>query len=261
MKTQALLLTLLVALCPPPSYSQPPDEARGIFTITPTFDSAHTFRGIYLGGPSFQPTLEYSRGPLALELFANFPLTNEIPPPDPVEHEVDLTASYQWGIIPDVFTIKPSVALCKFPRLMNGDELYKYTIEPNLSFVFSTSHTDFLLTYYYDVVIKGATYEAGIDCSVPIKDSGFEIAGWARIGRYDWSDTVHNSPSKVRNSGDYFKAGISVLYELTKSTKLNVGWYYERGTNNYIQTGGSAKAPDTDAVSRGFFNVALAYSF
>jgi hypothetical protein len=214
-----------------------------------------------MGGPSFQPTLEYSKGSLTLELFANFPLTNEIPEPDPVEYEVDFTAFYQWEVVPEVFAIRSAIALYTFPRLINEDGFYKYTIEPNLSLVYSINHLDFLLTYYYDIVIKGASYEAGIDFSVPVKDTGFELEGWARIGRYDWSDTVPDSPPKVRSNGDYLKGGISVLYGLTKSLKLNVGWYYEKGTNNYIQTGHSPKEPDPTAISRGDFNVALAYSF
>jgi hypothetical protein len=261
MKTQALLWALLAALCPPPSYSQSTGGPERIFTFTPTFVSTQTFRGKYEGGSSFQPTLGYSRGPLALELLTNFTLTDEIHDPDPVEHEIDFTASYRWSIMPDTFAIKPAIALYTFPRLMNEDGVYKYQIEPNLSFIYSLGHMDFLLTYYYDVVTKGATYEAGIDCSVPVKDTGIEIEGWARIGRYGWFDTVPNSPSKVRSSGDYFDAGISLLYGFSKNTKINVGWYYEKGINNCIQAGRSPKVPDPDAVSRGFFNVELVYSF
>jgi hypothetical protein len=227
----------------------------------PTFVSAQTFRGKYEGGPSFQSTLDYSRGPLALELLANFTLTEEIPDPDPVEHEIDLTACYRWSIIADAFAIKPTIALYTFPRLRNEDGVYKYQIEPNLSFIYSIGHIDFLLTYYYDIVIKGPSYEAGIDCSVPIKDSDLALEGWARVGRYDWSDTEHNSPSKVRNSGDYFEAGVSVLYGFSKSTKINVGWCYEKGTNNFIHHEHLSKVPDPVAVSHGFLNVELAYSF
>jgi hypothetical protein len=210
---------------------------------------------------SFQPTLGYSKGPLAVELFANFPLTDEIHTPDPVEHEIDFTGRYRWDIMPGTFAIEPAVALYTFPRLMNNDEFYKYQIEPNLSFVYSIGHIDFVGTYYYDFVIKGATFEAGIDCSVPIKDFGFEIAGTTRFGRYDWSDTEPNAPSKVRSSGDYFKAGISVQYELPKSATLDIGWYYEKGVNNYIKTGHLQKLPDPGAISYGYLSVALAYSF
>jgi hypothetical protein len=96
---------------------------------------------------------------------------------------------------------------------------------------------------------------------VPIKNSGLALEGWARIGRYDWSDAEPNSPSKVRSSGDYFEAGISVLYKFSKTTKLDIGWHYEKGINNYIQAGRLPKVPDPDAVSRGFLNVELAYSF
>jgi hypothetical protein len=261
MKTQTLLLTLLTALCSSPSYSQSPDEAKGIFTVTPAFVSFQTFRGKYEGGPSFQPALNYSKGPLALELFANFPLTNEIPAPDPVEHEIDFTAKYQWSIIPDAFAIESAVTLYTFPRLINEDGVYNYQIEPNLSFIYSIGHIDFLLTYYYDIVLKGPSYEAGIDWSVPIKDSSFGLEGWARIGRYDWSDTEPDNPTKVRYKGDYFNTGISVLYEFTKNTKLNVGWCYEKGTNNFIHHEHLPKVPDPVAVSRGYFNAALAYSF
>jgi hypothetical protein len=261
MKTHALLLALLTALCPPPSYSQSPEGAKGTFTITPTYVSSQTFRGVHEGEMSFQPTLGYSKGSLALELFGNFPLTDEIHAPDPVEHEIDLTGRYRWDILPGAFAIESAVALYAFPRLMNEDGAYKYQIEPNLSFIYSIGRIDFVGTYYYDFVIKGPTYEAGIDCSLPIKDFGFEIAGSARIGRYDWSDTAPNTPSKVRNSGDYFKAGISLQYELPKSATLNLGWYYEKGTSNYIQVGHSRKLPDPGAISYGYLSVALAYSF
>jgi hypothetical protein len=249
-----------MALCPSHLFSQSIEETKGVFTLTPRFVSAHTFRGTYLGDPSFQPLLEYSKGSLTLELFANFTLTNKIPAPDPVEHEIDLTASYQWDIIPEVLAIESTVALYTFPRLINRDEFYKYTVEPNLSFIYSIGRVLFLLTYYYDIVIKGATYEAGIDFSFPIKDTRFEIEGEACTGKYDWSDTVPNAPLKVRSNGSYFNSGISVLYGFTENIKLSVGWCYEKGTKNYVQIG-HVKEPDSSATSCGYYSVALAYSF
>ena len=65
----------------------------GSVTASPEFVSQYMFRGERLGGPSFQPTLEFDAGDLALGLWANLPLASKVPgQSDP---EIDPYVSYK----------------------------------------------------------------------------------------------------------------------------------------------------------------------
>src|SRR3954468_6212334 len=48
-------------------------------TATPSVVSQYMFRGVRLGGASFEPTVEADYGNLALLVWANFPIKNKVP--------------------------------------------------------------------------------------------------------------------------------------------------------------------------------------
>jgi hypothetical protein len=261
MKNHALFFASLMALNAVPLYTQSETKSEGKFTIMPVYVSNHTHRGIFVGGPSFQPIVEYSKGPLTLGICANFPLTNEIPDFDPADPEFDFIASYEFSIIPDILAIKPGITLYTFPQVKKEDGFYKTTVEPSVSFVYTLSDINFSLDFYYDIMMKGLLYEFVVDYTIPLKQLCLDLELFALAGKYDWSDTVPNEIPKVRDKGDYYKAGLSIPYNFSKDTKLTVGWYYEKATNNYVYAGNSAKELNPSAVSQGVFSAAFSYSF
>ncbi|MCL1908021.1 MAG: hypothetical protein FWG12_01485 [Holophagaceae bacterium] len=247
MKKQALLTTALVALVAPPIFSQSTADSKGTFTIAPSYVSDFMFRGMRLGGPSFQPTVEYSKGPLTVGVWSNFPISKKIEGvSDP---EFDIYASWDWQLVPDALTIRPGITAYTFPRAENKDGFYQATYEPNLSLVYSVCDIDFTGTVYYDLVMKGPTYEFGIDYSVPIKPLGIGLELSALAGSYDWSES-EKSTEKIEASGKYWQAGISIPYEFSDNSRIVAGWYYAEG-----------KEKNSDAFGRGVFNISFSYSF
>lgn len=247
MKKQTLLTVSLVALTASPMFSQSFADSKGEFTITPSYVSDFMFRGMRLGGPSFQPSVEYSRGPLAIGVWANFPMSKKIEGvSDP---EFDIYASWDWELLPDTLTVRPGFTAYTFPRAENKDGFYQATYEPNISLVYSVSGIAFTGTYYYDLVMKGPTYEFGIDYSIPIKPIGVDLELSALVGSFEWSES-EKSAEKIEASANYWQAGISIPYEFSKNSKMIAGWYYTEG-----------KEKHSDAFGRGVFNLSFSYSF
>ena len=257
MKKQTLLLLALAALIALPLHSQSIED-KGAFTVTPSFVSAFMDRGARQSGLSFQPTIEYARGPLALELFCNFPISDKIP--ETADPQIDLAAFHTWAIVPNVFEIKSGLTLSTLPRAHESEGIYKATWEPSVFFYYTINDIQFSLNLYYDLTMQGPSYEFGIDYTIPVKQLGFDIELSALAGRCDWYHSVAESSTKVRNEGNYWQAGLSIPIEFSEKSKLTVGWYYEKGLNNHFYEGGS-KIPNHDAIGRGVFNVGFACRF
>src|SRR5437879_2966138 len=102
-KTTALLLGALTfgalsvtAQTPPPAPAPAPAAPSSSWTVTPTFVSQYTLRGARLGGPSFEPNIEYDAGALALGIWTNFPISDKVVgQSDP---ELDPYGSYTFEI-------------------------------------------------------------------------------------------------------------------------------------------------------------------
>jgi hypothetical protein len=109
--------------------------------------------------------------------------------------------------------------------------------------------------------MKGGGFEFGFDYSIPLKPLDIDIELSALIGRYDMSDSSANKYIKERNKGDYFQFGVSIPYEFSKKSKLDVGWHFAKGTNNFIQVGGGIKESNPNAVGRGFLSLSFSHSF
>jgi len=258
MKKQILHSAALFAIAVASSHAQTMAESEGTFTVTPSFVSAYMFRGVRLGGLSFQPAVEYSKGPLALGLVSNFPVSDKIP--GTCDPEFDLTASYTWSIVPEAFTIKPGITFYTYPTADKNDGFYKVTCEPSLSFGCSFGDINFSINFYYDMVMEGATYELGGDYLIHLKPLGFDLELSALIGKYDWSDSIAGDIMKTRNSGNYFQVGAAIPYEFSKRSSLHVGWCYAKGTNNHYHSA-SGKESNPGAIGKGFFNASYSFSF
>lgn len=225
------------------------------FVVTPAVVSQYMFRGVRLGGPSFEPTVEFDSGALALGVWANFPLRDKVAGvSDP---EVDPYGSYTFTIN-DACSIVPGFTWYNYPRADKSAGFYKGTFEPSLALNYTVGGVKFTPKFYYDMVLKGPTYELTAAFALPLKDAGTELDFAGTIGTYKCTDAAANTAPAVKNWGDYWQLGVSVPFTVSKDSKIIVGFAYVNGSNNYYKQGSTPKILNTAALGRGV--VTLSYS-
>ena len=82
-------------------------------TITPSFVTEYMFRGVRLGGPSFQPSAEFDWENLAVGLWTSLPIADKVP--EQSDPELDPYASYTFNVN-DEFSIVPGFTAYFYPN-------------------------------------------------------------------------------------------------------------------------------------------------
>ena len=227
-------------------------------TVTPTLVSQYSFRGVRRGGPSFQPVIEYTAGPLTAGLWTNFPLKDRVPgQSDP---EIDPYGSYTVELAKDL-TLQPGFILYLYPAAHKKDGFYKTTFEPSLALNYTVEGIKFTPKIYYDVVLKQTLLEGSVAYAVPLKELGTEIDFLGTYGTFKAIEALENSSPATKNWGNYWLAGITLPFQIAKDQKLSVGWAYTEGRNNYFKQGRAPKTVNTGAVGRGVVTVSYAFAF
>jgi uncharacterized protein (TIGR02001 family) len=257
-----LLCTAFLAGLVPSTRAQAPAVAAAApsasVLFTPSVVSQYMFRGVRLGGPSFQPSLEYDYGNLAIGVWANAPLADKVP--NQSDPEIDAYGSYTFAVN-DSLSIVPGFTLYTYPRTDVGLGFYRSTFEPNVAVNYTVEGVKFTPKLYYDVVLKGPTYELTVAFAVPLKDLGSELDFTAVGGTYKWTDAVRDASPEVKNYGDYYLLGLAMPFQITKASKLSIGFAYTKGTGNYFKQSGSPKSPNAAAVGRGVATLTYAITF
>src|ERR1041385_3302680 len=128
MKTK-LLLVLVTALTTgigsraqtTPAAAPPPTPSSS-WLIQPSFVSQYMFRGTRLGGPSFQPTIEFDSGNLALGVWSNWPIKDKVAgQSDP---EIDPYGSYKL-VVNDTFNVQPGFTFYTYVNANKNNGFYK----------------------------------------------------------------------------------------------------------------------------------------
>jgi uncharacterized protein (TIGR02001 family) len=227
-------------------------------TITPAVVSTYMFRGQRLGGGAFEPSVEVDAGNLAIGVWSNFPLANKVPGvSDP---EIDPYGSYTFNIN-DSLSVVPGFTLYTYVNANENNGFYKYTFEPNIAVNYTVAGIKFTPKIYYDVVLKGPTYELTLGYAVPLKDAGTELDFTAQFGTYIQTDTAKNVSPKVKAWGDYDLVGVSVPFTVNAASKIIVGFAYTQGNDAFTKQSGSGKAPNTLATGRCVASLSYAYTF
>lgn len=228
------------------------------WTLTPSFVSQYMFRGVRLGGPSFEPNVEFDAGNLGIGVWANFPISDKvIGQSDP---EIDPYAFYTITIN-DSTSIVPGFTWYNYPNANSSNGSYKTTFEPNVTFNYTVGGIKFSPKLYYDVVLKGPTFEFTATFAVPLKDMGTELDFIATLATYMWKSAADNTSPDLKNYGDYWLVGVSAPFAITSASKFIVGLAYTDGTNNYFKQSGSPKVKNTAAVGRGVITISYAITF
>lgn len=229
-------------------------------TITPSLVSEYVFRGTRLGGWAFQPSISTSYGPWNAEIWASDPLANSDKVTGQSDPEIDLSASYTWTIS-DSLNVQPGATLYTYPRAPLNEGFYRTTFEPNLGVNWTVLEVTLTPKVYYDVVLRGPTYELNSAYTLPLKEIGTELDWAASAGTYLLDDSINGSKASVKTWGDYWSAGVSAPFAITSQSKLSVGWAYSRGTGSYSKEGVTPKQANQAQTDQGVTTVSWAWTF
>ena len=249
----------LSAQTPAPTVSPAPAEASApSWVLTNSVVSQYMFRGARLGGLSFQPAVEYDAGSLGLGIWANVPLKNKVPgQSDP---EFDFYGFYAMDVSKDI-SVVPGFTVYTYPDAKKSNGYYKATFEPNLALNYTISGVKLTPKVYYDFITRGPTAELTAAFAVPLKDLGTELDFTATAGTFIAKDYAAETNPNVKNWGDYYLVGVVAPYQISKDSKLSVGWAYTKGSNNYLKQGTDGKVVNSAAVGRGVFTISYIVSF
>jgi hypothetical protein len=236
-----------------------PVRANGTSVVlTPAFVNQYMFRGARLSGPSFEPTIEVDSGNLALGVWSNFPMKDKVPgQSDP---EIDPYGSYTLTVN-ESLSVAPGFTWYNYPNADTNNGFYKSTFEPNIALNYTLAGVRFTPKVYYDVVLKGPTYEFTVSYAIPLKDAGTELDWTLTGGTFRLTDAIKGANPSVKNRGDYYLIGVSLPFALTKESKLTIGIAYTKGSNNFFKQGSDPRVQNTAAVGRVVGTLSYAYTF
>ena len=139
--------------------------------------------------------------------------------------------------------------------------------EPNLALNYTVAGVKFTPKIYYDLRLKGPTYELTVAYTVPLTEAKSELDFTATAGTFKWTsaapDQVNSlgQPADVKNWGNYWLVGVSAPYQVTKDSKLSLSLAYTKGSDNFFKTGTDGKVANTAAVGRGVISISYAITF
>jgi uncharacterized protein (TIGR02001 family) len=253
-RTSLLLCTALALLVS----SVRADAPSTSVVLTPAFVNQYMFRGARLGGPSFEPTVEIDSGSLALGVWTNFPMKDKVPgQSDP---EIDPYGSYTLAVN-DTLSVQPGFTWYNYPNADTSNGFFKSTFEPNIALNYTVNGVKLTPKLYYDVVLKGPTYELTIAYAIPLKDAGTEL-DWTIVGgTFLLKDYTKGADPAVKNWGNYYSIGVAAPFTINAKSKLIIGVAYTKGTSNFLKAGSAPRIENTAAVGRGVVTLSYAYTF
>jgi uncharacterized protein (TIGR02001 family) len=226
--------------------------------VTPAVVSQYMFRGVRLGGPSFQANVEADRGNLAVGVWASVPLKDRVPGQS--NPEIDPYGSYKFTLS-DSLSVQPGFTWYTYPKAAKENGFYRSTFEPSVALNYTVAGVTLTPKLYYDLGLKGPTAELNVAYAIPLKQLGTELDLLGTVGTFKWDDSlsIHNPDTK--NYGDYWLVGVTVPYAIGQNVKLAAGFAYTQGSGNYLKTGTDPKNANPAAVGRGVATLSCAWTF
>jgi uncharacterized protein (TIGR02001 family) len=257
-----LLLSLLsvAAVGTVNTRAQAPAARAPAYTVTSTFTavSQYMFRGQRLGGPSWQPSVEVGAGDFTAGLWSNLPFKDKVK--DTSAPEFDLYGSYTVNVDKDL-SIVPGFTFYDYPKAPTNGGFYRSTIEPSLALNYTVAGVKLTPKLYYDFTLSGPTYELTAAYAFPLKDLGTELDFTGQVGSYIQRDVANKTTPDVKAWGNYWQLGVAAPFQITKESKLTVGFAYTEGTSAFVKQGNARRAENPLAVGRGVVTVSYSYAF
>lgn len=229
-------------------------------TATASLVSQYMFRGLRLSDGGLQPSVEVGAGNLVLGAWGNFPVDGD-KVPDSSDPEIDLYGSYSIAL-EDGITLAPGFTSYHFPSAPTNAGFYRTTFEPNIALSWTMPDGAKLTPkVYYDVVLKGPTYEITALYAVPLKDIGSELDFTATYGGYKWKEAANHASPDVKAWGQYWLFGVAAPFQITPKSKLTLGFAYTEGKKAYTKAGNFGKVPNSLALGRGVATISYSMTF
>jgi uncharacterized protein (TIGR02001 family) len=252
----------LAATLPALAQTAPVVPAAPTVTVTATASlvSQYMFRGLRLSDGGLQPAVEVGAGNLVLGVWGNFPVDGD-KVPDSSDPEIDVYGSYSFALR-DGVTLAPGFTSYNFPSAPTSAGFYRSTFEPNIALSW-TMPDGVKLTpkVYYDVVLKGPTYEITAAYALPLKRIGSELDFTATLGSYKWTEATNHASPDVKAWGQYWLAGVAAPFQITPKSRLTFGFAYTEGRKAYTKAGNFGKVPNSLAIGRGVVTVSYSLTF
>ncbi len=253
-----LALLLCASLPAQTSISAESSSVSSSWSLTNSVVTQYMFRGARLGGLSYQPSLEYDAGALGLGVWANVPLKDKVlGRSDP---ELDFYSFYSMQVGKDIAVV-PGFTVYTYPNAEKSHGFHQITFEPNLALSYTVGALRLTPKIYYDAVLKGPTAELSATFAVPLQNAGTELDFTATAGTFIWKDYAADANPSLKNWGDYYVVGVVAPFQITKDSRITIGWAYSKGSNNYLKQGTDAKVPNPAAVGRGVFTISYILNF
>ncbi len=257
MKFRRLLLSLFTLTAA--VAQEPPDQAgaEGSWSVTPAFASQYLFRGARVAGASFQPSIDYAAGPLALGVWSSAAFSHRVA--GDADPEFDFYGTYSFSNDAGTFDVAPGFWLYTYPDAERSDGYYALTFEPNLAVNLYLAGIRLTPMVYYDVTLEGATWELSAAFAVPLKSLGTTIEFLATAGTFKWDNVTAGASPKEKNWGDYYTIGARLPVTIGARSEVALGVTHSIGRNNFYKQGTDPKYENTDAGSH--TAVTLSYTF
>ena len=246
----------LLASCAASGGAAPFDASTGTWTVSPAFTSKYLYRGVELAGASFQPWIDYTVGNLSVGLWSSFALEDRVD--GDADPELDLYGSYVFSNAAGSFSVVPGVYLYTYPDAESNNGVHRATLEPSLGAIFRVAGIQFTPKVYYDVTLKGTTYELTAAVALPLTTLGTELDFSATAGTFKVSDAIERSTPAVKNWGDYWMMGVAVPVQVSPRSKVIAAIIYSEGRNNFFKQGTLPRERNENA--HGWTAVTLTYS-
>jgi uncharacterized protein (TIGR02001 family) len=228
-------------------------------TATASLVSQYFFRGLRLSDGGLQPSVEVAAGNLTLGAWGNFPFDGD-KVPDSSDPEIDLYGSYAFALEGGV-TLAPGFTSYHFPDAPTSAGFYKNTFEPNVALSYTVDGVKLTPKVYYDVVLRGPTYEITAFYALPLKDIGSELDFTGTYGAYKWKDAANHASPEVKAVGQYWLLGVAAPFQITPKSKLTLGFAYTEGRKAFTKAGSFGKTPNSLAIGRGVASISYAFTF
>ena len=238
------------------SFAAPIDFSQGAWTVSPSVVSQYVFRGVKFADASLQPSIEYTAGPVALGVWSNVALDHR--EADAADPELDLYGSYIISTFSGALRVVPGFCLYTYPDTPRQSGLYSATFEPSLAAIFSAGGLQFTPKVYYDLTLRGATYELTTAIALPLKRLGTELDFFLTAGSYKYRDAVKDSAPRVEKWGDYWTFGVSVPVQISIQSRLTFSLFHSEGINAFQKLGNLPKM--RNAATGGHTGASLSYS-
>jgi hypothetical protein len=220
--------------------------------------SQYMFRGQRRGGPAWQPSVEIGSGGFTSGLWANLPFQGKVPYSS--VPELDLYGSYVFKVASNV-SVVPGFTFFDYPRAPTNRGYFRSTVEPCLAVNYSVRGVKLTPTYYHDLELRESTYELTSTYAFPLQEIGTELDFTGQVGTYLQRNATRELNPPAKAWGNYWLLGVAAPFQITRESKITVGFAYTEGRGARYKRGSLPAVPHGMAAERGVVTLGYSHTF